>query len=159
MSSNEDRLEPLVTVRSEGEAAVVVNVLNDHDIKATADGMLTSQFRAAAPGGVRVLVRQEDLETARALLAEIPRDLGAERAARDDGSDDEPRAVSWAVRVVLLLMAISAALQFLVGLIERNAFDVAMGIIFGVLLVVILWARRQSPWPDADQTHRPQSPS
>jgi hypothetical protein len=58
----------LAIVPSEMEATLIVDALHDLKITAEASGALTSTFRAEAPGGVRILVRREDLAKARAAL-------------------------------------------------------------------------------------------
>ena len=62
--------ETLITAANEIEAATIVNYLAQFDIKALSAGGYTSGFRAEAPGDVKILVRQEDLERARQALAE-----------------------------------------------------------------------------------------
>ena len=64
----DQRLELLTSVTTEIEAASIVGALAEHEIRATAEGALTSQFRAEAPGKVRILVHAEDLERARSAL-------------------------------------------------------------------------------------------
>ena len=63
--------EVLVRVRSEAEAAVIQSILADAGILAQAVGGFTASFRAEAPGDVSVLVRREDLQRAKAVLAEV----------------------------------------------------------------------------------------
>jgi hypothetical protein len=66
-----DRLKRLISVPSEVEATAIVAALAAHEIEAKATGGFTSAFKAEAPGMVHVMVRQEDLEAARAALDEI----------------------------------------------------------------------------------------
>jgi len=61
----------LTTRRTEAQAALIVAALKDKGIEAQATGGFTSGFRAEAPGDVRILVRQSDLEKARAALRDI----------------------------------------------------------------------------------------
>jgi len=70
MSSDHDTLATLATVSTEVEGQLIVNLLQDHGIAAVATGGFTSQFRAEAPGAVRILVKQESLSAARMVLAE-----------------------------------------------------------------------------------------
>ena len=70
----------LMEVASELEASIIVAALRDDDIVAEASGVLTSAFRAEAPGTVKILVRAEDLERAQATVADM-------RAARPDESE------------------------------------------------------------------------
>jgi hypothetical protein len=61
----------LRTVPTEAEAQLIVAALGRRGIDAWTTGELTSAFRAEAPGGVRVLVRQGELEQAEEVLSEI----------------------------------------------------------------------------------------
>ena len=67
MSDNLDTVV-LAVVPSEMEATLIVDALRDLEITAESSGALTSGFRAEAPGGVRILVRSEDLARARTAL-------------------------------------------------------------------------------------------
>lgn len=73
--ANEDlNAAHLVTVAersSEIAAGVLVNVLADAGIRATAVGGFTAGFRAEAPGWVEVKVFQRDAERAQEVIAEI----------------------------------------------------------------------------------------
>jgi hypothetical protein len=71
MSSPADPNGPVVLarVRTELEASLIVGRLRDEGILAEMVGMLTSAFRAESPGDVKVLVRSQDLERARQVLA------------------------------------------------------------------------------------------
>lgn len=63
----------LVTVRSvshDWEAALLVAALVEHDIRAVTTGEFTSEFRAEAPGLVKVQVLSEDRERADEILRE-----------------------------------------------------------------------------------------
>ncbi len=79
-SPDPDRPENLIQVASEVEAAAIVTALQAHGIEALASGGFTSGFRAEAPGRVNVVVRHQDLEEARLILAEI-------QGEPSDGSD------------------------------------------------------------------------
>ena len=68
---NDDALLVLVSVANEMQAALIVNTLEDHGIRATATGDFTSGFRAEAPGDVRVLVKRSDLSEAREVLQSV----------------------------------------------------------------------------------------
>lgn len=68
MSSNPDSPVVLTSVRSDAEASIIVAALAREGIEAQATGGFTSGFQAEAPGEVRVLVHQSDLEAARSLL-------------------------------------------------------------------------------------------
>lgn len=62
------------------EAGIIVAALEENGIRATATGATTAGFRAEAPGWVNVLVAEEDVPRAEALLEEI---------------DETPNAVDW----------------------------------------------------------------
>ncbi len=66
----DDPNQPVVLMwaPTETEAAIIVAALANHGVLAHATGALTSGFRAEAPGGVQILVRQDDLERARDAL-------------------------------------------------------------------------------------------
>ncbi len=68
MAEDPNRVVVLTTVPTEAEAATIVAALDGGGIQARITGELTSGFRAEAPGDVRVLVREADLEQARELL-------------------------------------------------------------------------------------------
>ncbi len=53
------------------EAGIVVATLEENGIRAIATGATTAGFRAEAPGWVQVLVAEDDLPRAEALLEEI----------------------------------------------------------------------------------------
>jgi hypothetical protein len=69
----DDPLRPMVltTVETEGQAAMIVAALGERGIQARSIGGLTSGFRAEAPGGVKVLVRQIDFDQAQAILQAV----------------------------------------------------------------------------------------
>lgn len=75
----------LTTVMTEAEAAILVAQLEDHGIPAQISGGLTGGFRAEAPGSVRVLVHEENMERAKAFLA-------ARAGGGDGGEDDDDQA-------------------------------------------------------------------
>ncbi|TWT73163.1 hypothetical protein CA85_16300 [Allorhodopirellula solitaria] len=73
---NDDQLNDanLVSVAersSEIAASVIVNVLADEGIRATAVGGFTAGFRAEAPGWVQVKVLERDAARAKEIIAEI----------------------------------------------------------------------------------------
>jgi len=85
-----DEVVVLTSCGSEPEAALLVNTLRDCHIQAEMTGALTANFRADVPGFVRVLVRGNDLETAREILKEYNKE-DSSRAIRsddDDGNDE-----------------------------------------------------------------------
>jgi hypothetical protein len=69
MTTDPNNPEILIRVPNEVEAAAVVAWLASEGIRALTSGAYTAGFRAEAPGDVRVLVKHEDLERAKQLLA------------------------------------------------------------------------------------------
>ena len=63
--------EMLTSVPSDIEAAAIVAALAAHGVQASTTGSYTAGFRAEAPGSVNVIVRREDLDRARRVLAEL----------------------------------------------------------------------------------------
>lgn len=70
MPNNPDQIEALTSTPDESRAAMVIAALKDRGIDAVAEGGLTSGFRAETYGEVKVMVRREDMDRARAALAE-----------------------------------------------------------------------------------------
>lgn len=68
MSTEPGGTTVLAVVRTEPEAAMMVQALESHGIPAQYVGALTSGFRAEVPGGVSVIVHTENLEKAREIL-------------------------------------------------------------------------------------------
>lgn len=71
MSVDSTRLKVLASLTNEFEAAALVNALANQGIRAKAVGEYTSGFRAEAPGGVSVVVRQDDYPQAEKVLAGV----------------------------------------------------------------------------------------
>ncbi len=71
MTSDSERLEALTSTPNESQAAMIVAALKDGGIEAVAEGGLTAGFRAETFGEVKVMVREKDLDAARAALAEF----------------------------------------------------------------------------------------
>jgi hypothetical protein len=69
--SEQNSPEVLTELSSEPEAAAIVTALSERGIEANIVGGFTAGFIAEAPGYVRVLVKQRDLEAAKAALEEI----------------------------------------------------------------------------------------
>ena len=78
-----DKLDVLVSVPSEIEAAAIVSVLSEQGIGATATGGLTAGFKAEAPGEVNVLVAAADAARAMQVLDEF-RTAAAKPEQRDE---------------------------------------------------------------------------
>ena len=70
MHEDDESVVTLAFFPSEIEATMIADELKREGIQAEAAGFLTAGFRAEAPGKVKVLVHQKDLEQAKALLDE-----------------------------------------------------------------------------------------
>ncbi len=84
MPSPHSKIVTLTSCASEIEAASIVALLADNGIHAEASGVYTSGMRAEAPGEVKILVVEDNLEEARRILAE-----SHENALDDDGNGDD----------------------------------------------------------------------
>ena len=71
--TNTDEPVQLMRVPNDMEAAIIVNALATHGIRATATGGFTAGLRAEAPGDVQIYVRGADAETAREILQQLRR--------------------------------------------------------------------------------------
>lgn len=70
MQESDDAVVTLAFFPSEVEATMVADELKREGIQAEPAGILTAGFRAEAPGRVKVLVHENDLERAKDLLDE-----------------------------------------------------------------------------------------
>lgn len=70
MQESDDNIVTLAFFATEVEATMVADELKREGIQAEPAGLLTAGFRAEAPGRVKVLVHERDLEQAKALLDE-----------------------------------------------------------------------------------------
>ena len=71
MGQSPDRPIILAEFPAEAVAALFIARLREHDVEAVMTGGATAGFRAEAPGMVRVLVHEKDIDTARRLLEEF----------------------------------------------------------------------------------------
>jgi hypothetical protein len=71
MSVEPNHPEVLTTSANDLEAAPLFAALEELGIEATSTGSFTADFRAEAPGRVRIVVKHEDLARARKVLEEI----------------------------------------------------------------------------------------
>ncbi len=71
MADDPNQVVVLTAVPTEAQAEMIVAALEAQGLQARTTGALTSGLRAGAPGGVQVLVRQADLEQARAILQTV----------------------------------------------------------------------------------------
>ncbi len=65
-----DKLVTLAFFDREIEATMLADELQNHGIAAQAAGTLTAGFRAEAPGSVKVLVHERDLQRAEQIMKE-----------------------------------------------------------------------------------------
>ncbi len=61
----------LKSVPTEIEANLIKGLLTGHGIETDIEGILTSGFRAEAPGQVHIVVHEDDLQKAQEILDEI----------------------------------------------------------------------------------------
>ncbi|HJQ81987.1 MAG TPA: DUF2007 domain-containing protein, partial [Lacipirellulaceae bacterium] len=71
MAKNSERLVLLESTPTEMEAGVIVAALEQGGIQATMTGTHTAGFRAEAPGWVKILVAEDDLQQARTVLRDV----------------------------------------------------------------------------------------
>jgi hypothetical protein len=76
MNLDDEKLSKLTTVTGEFEATAIVSALEAEGIRATTVGGFTAGFRAEAPGGVSVMVLEDDLPRAKQILTDL-REHGA----------------------------------------------------------------------------------
>jgi hypothetical protein len=74
MADHPDYIALVTSAPTEMEAGIIVSALQENGIKATMAGQTTAGFRAEAPGWVQVLVAEEDLARAQAVLEELRRE-------------------------------------------------------------------------------------
>ena len=140
MTSNHDTLATLATVSTEVEAQLLVNLLNDHGIDAIATGGFTSQFRAEAPGAVRVLVKQDNLSVAKSVVAEHEQARRSSETADDDteSSGYEPRLTRFGIWCLLVLALISIVYNLVVWAMGGNVTGALVALVFNVVLVAVI---------------------
>lgn len=73
-SDGDDKLRVLTSTPHELHSGMIVAALEREGIRARAAGALTAGFRAEAPGWVKILVFEEDLERARDVLRNVETD-------------------------------------------------------------------------------------
>jgi hypothetical protein len=110
---SDETLVVLRSVANEIEAALIVNVLGDYGIAATATGGFISGFKAEAPGDVCVLVKQSELQVARQALeakgedlSELPPEASSEACEPETQPGDIPRELldAWHGAIIGLLV-------------------------------------------------------
>ena len=70
MQESDDNIVTLAFFPTEVEATMIADELKREGIQAEPAGILTAGFRAEAPGRVKILVHESDLEQAKKLLDE-----------------------------------------------------------------------------------------
>ncbi len=82
--------EPVViySAASEVEATIVANALADVGIESAINGTFSSEFRAEAPGEVRVLIHPGDVAAAKEVLEDIKTDEEINWDEVDTGDTD-----------------------------------------------------------------------
>ncbi|MCU0961307.1 MAG: DUF2007 domain-containing protein [Pirellulaceae bacterium] len=162
MAADDHSLATLTTAATELQAHLVANVLREHGIEAVVTGSYTSQFRAEAPGVVRVLVRQQDLPTAESILTE----LGSARPApaTTDAGDDEPsdvpasdvrsRLTRWSTWALLTWALLSVAGP-LVAWVATDSVSVGSTVVVITMLLLAAAIVVALAWHGADRTSRP----
>jgi hypothetical protein len=95
MNLDDENLCKLTTVFGEYEATAIVSALEAEGVRAQTVGGFTAGFRAEAPGGVSVVVLENDLPRAKQILADL-REHGAgidwSQVDVDNPDDGEPPA-------------------------------------------------------------------
>lgn len=71
MTDHPEHVALLTSAPTEMEAGIIVAALEENGIKSTMAGQTVSGMRAEAPGWVQVLVAEEDLSRAQAVLKEV----------------------------------------------------------------------------------------
>jgi hypothetical protein len=71
MPQHPEHIALLTSAPSEMYAGIIVAALEENGIKATMSGEATAGMRAEAPGWVQILVANEDLARAQAVLQEV----------------------------------------------------------------------------------------
>ncbi len=74
MTTEPNHPEVLTSVRNDLEAMPLLAALAELGIKATTTGSFAADFRAEAPGVVRIVVKQKDLARAKEALKKISED-------------------------------------------------------------------------------------
>ncbi|WP_339734666.1 hypothetical protein [uncultured Gimesia sp.] len=83
-TASNDTLMTLTTVPTELEGQLLVQLLEEHGIPATASGGMTSEFRAEAPGVVQVMVLQDRFSDARSIIEKQEASNSQSRAVDQD---------------------------------------------------------------------------
>ncbi|HYE03699.1 MAG TPA: hypothetical protein VD963_10750 [Phycisphaerales bacterium] len=145
---------PLISARTEVEAASIASALEATGIAAAVEGGMTLGFRAEAPGEARVLVRRADLARARTALREAKLeadatnwdavDVGVPETAAE-AAEVQPRrglatAAWFAVISALVLMIVCGMvlgyMPYPVGILA------AVLVLVGGVIGLVMWSTR-----------------
>jgi hypothetical protein len=63
--------EVLISVPTEAESSLIVSVLEENGIRASAVGQYTSEFRVCQPGTITIIVESKNLELARMIIEKV----------------------------------------------------------------------------------------
>lgn len=148
MSSKQPAVVVLTTCRTEFEAEALARVLREHGVRSFTEGAYTAGFRAEAPGEVRVLVLEPDLERARLSLraargeaveidwASVP----AERD-RENGEEEPPTSGAGVWRVVVGVAVVSVLGVFAMNIVANALpYPLEQLAAVGVLVAVVVTA-------------------
>ena len=146
MPANNDKLVILAVFSNEIEAQLLANTLLEHEISAVVAGGITSAFRAEAPGDVKVLVKQECVSQANAVLAEHNRQRS--QLSPDDDIETEHyesglRRFAWWTLLISELIGIPIGLLFWVGG-ETATAELIVGLVLSIGLIWIVVGRLKS---------------
>ncbi len=148
MDSDRDALATLATVSNEVEAQLLVNLLEEHGIVSTAIGGFTSDFRAEAPGAVRVVVKQDNLAAAESVLAKRePYDSSSEPMDDDQESTAyPPKLTRFCIWTMLLWDLLSFAIFLVYWVLGGDLLAGLVALIVSALIGAAILTRR---WSDA----------
>jgi hypothetical protein len=108
MAMNEPIL--LMRVPTEPQAMLVQNDLAGEGIESSLEGMLTSAFRAEAPGLVSIWVDKADLPRAREIIG---------NQASDESRDGKPAQWTW-TSVVAVAVLVFGVLSLVLAIVTRG---------------------------------------
>ncbi|MEX0612583.1 MAG: DUF2007 domain-containing protein [Pirellulales bacterium] len=118
MAVHPERIARLTSAPLEMEAGIIVAALEQNGIKSTMAGQTTAGFRAEAPGWVQVLVAEEDLPRAQAILDDVRQHHDdIDWAAVDVGEPEDMSAADSTPRLIRLTVWLVIAFALLTLLI------------------------------------------
>ena len=129
MNAQDDALANFATVQNEFEAQLLVNLLGEHGIAARTTGAFTSQFRAEAPGLVRVVVNSDNLTAARSVVEQA--------RTHFEPPVEEPKEAAYPSRFNLFGIWSLLFLQ-LVGFVTALAILLTVGVCFVGIVALVL---------------------